>query len=113
MKKEWGLLMVAGAFEVVWVSGLKHATAWWEWLITAALLLASIKVLIDSAAKLPVGTVYAVFTGLGTAGTAIAEIAVFGEPVDALKLLFIASLAAGVIGLKLLSGENKAKEGEA
>ncbi|WP_019536627.1 DMT family transporter [Paenibacillus ginsengihumi] len=103
MKKEWWLLLLAGALEVVWVSGLKHSTAWWHWAITAASIIFSFKVFIDVAAKLPLGTVYVLFTGLGTAGTVIAEIVLFGEPVKPLKLLFIATMAAGVLGLKLVT----------
>ncbi|PYI52171.1 DMT family transporter [Paenibacillus flagellatus] len=113
MKKEWWLLLIGGVFEAVWVSGLKHASAWWEWLGTVALILASFKVLIDAAAKLPVGTVYAVFAGLGTAATVVTEIVVYGEPVHPLKLLFISTLAAGVIGLKLVTADGDAKGGEA
>ncbi|MDF2682168.1 MAG: QacE family quaternary ammonium compound efflux transporter [Brevibacillus sp.] len=110
MKKEWVFLLLAGIFEVVWVSGLKHATAWWEWIITAAAILYSFKVLIDAAKKLPIGTVYAVFTGLGTAGTVMTETLLLHEPVYPLKLLFIATLSAGVIGLKLVTRDEDSKE---
>ncbi|WP_289139888.1 multidrug efflux SMR transporter [uncultured Brevibacillus sp.] len=88
---------------MIWVSGLKHATAWWEWIITIAAILYSFKVLIDAAKKLPVGTVYAVFTGLGTGGTVMTEILLLNEPVHPLKLVFIAPLLTGVIGLKLVT----------
>ncbi|ATF13472.1 multidrug efflux SMR transporter [Brevibacillus porteri] len=103
MQKEWMFLLLAGIFEVVWVYGLKHATTWWEWIITIAAILYSFKVLIDAAKKLPVGTVYAVFTGLGTGGTVMTEILLLNEPVHPLKLVFIATLLAGVIGLKLVT----------
>ncbi|CAG7648562.1 putative guanidinium efflux system subunit GdnC [Paenibacillus allorhizosphaerae] len=104
--------MLAGVFEVVWVAGLSHATAWWHWFITLAVIIFSFKVLLDAAAKLPIGTVYAVFTGLGTGGTVIAEMVFFGEPADPLKLLFVATLVAGVIGLKNVTREIEAKRGE-
>ncbi|MCR8635581.1 DMT family transporter [Paenibacillus radicis (ex Xue et al. 2023)] len=110
MQKEWRLLVLAGAMEVVWVSGLKHSTTWWEWLITIASILFSFKVLLDAAAVLPLGTVYAVFTGLGTAGTVITEALLFGEPVHPLKLVFIAALAVGVMGLKLVTKDVKGSE---
>lgn len=109
MQKEWLLLFLAGIFEVVWVSGLKHATAWWEWLITLAAIWFSFKVLIDAAKKLPIGTVYAVFTGLGTAGTVMTEILLLQEPAHPLKLAFIATLSAGVIGLKLVTKDQGEK----
>ncbi|MEK8127834.1 SMR family transporter [Paenibacillus filicis] len=108
MRKEWWLLLLAGALEVVWVSGLKHSTTWWEWLITIASIVFSFKVFIESASKLPIGTVYVMFTGLGTAGTVIVEILVFGEPAKPLKLLFIAIMAAGVLGLKLVTKDPEA-----
>ena len=112
VQKEWWVLMLAGVFEVVWVAGLSHATAWWHWFITLAVIIFSFKVLLDAAAKLPIGTVYAVFTGLGTGGTVIAEMVFFGEPADRLKLLFVAALVAGVIGLKNVTREIEAKRGE-
>ena len=105
------MLLFAGVIEVIWVSGLKHSSTWWEWLITAVALGVSFMILIKVSARLPIGTVYAVFTGLGTAGTVIAEMLIFGEPANPLKLLFIATLAAGVMGLKLVTKD--VKEGEA
>ncbi|MDF2960462.1 MAG: multidrug resistance protein [Paenibacillus sp.] len=111
MQKEWWLLLLAGAIEVVWVAGLKNSTTWWEWLITIAFILFSFKVLLNAVVKLPLGTVYTVFTGLGTAGTVITEILFFGEPARPLKMVFIAVLAAGVIGLKVVT--KSVKEGEA
>jgi paired small multidrug resistance pump len=113
MKKEWWLLLLTGAFEVIWVVGLKHSTTWWEWLITIASILFSFKVLLDAAAKLPLGTVYAVFTGLGTAGTVVTEILLFGEPINLLKFVFITTLAAGIMGLKLVTKDVEEKGGRA
>lgn len=110
MKREWWLVILAGVIEVVWVSGLKHASTWWEWLITLIAILFSFKVLLEAAEKLPLGTVYAVFTGLGTAGTVLSEMLLFGEPVEPLKLVFIGTLAAGVISLKLVTKDEKAGE---
>ena len=56
------------------------------------------------------GTLYAVFTGIGTAGTVLAEMLVFGEPFNILKLLFIATLLCGVVGLKVLSSTKESSE---
>ena len=96
-------LKIAGAacFEVVWVIGLKHASAPWEWLVTVISILISFYTLIAASSRLPAGTVYAVFVGLGTAGTVIADMVLFGEPFPVLKLALIAVLLAGVTGLKL------------
>lgn len=107
MNKEWWFLLIAGAFEVVWVAGLKYSTTWWQWTATAVIILISFKVLLRAAEKLPVGTMYAVFTGVGTAGTVITEIFLFNEPVHPLKILFIALLTAGIIGLKFITSEEK------
>ena len=110
MKREWWLVILAGVIEVVWVSGLKHGSTWWEWLITLMAILLRFKVLLEGEEKLPLGTVYAVFTGLGTAGTVLSEMLLFGEPVEPLKLVFIGTLAAGVISLKLVTKDEKAGE---
>ncbi|QBD78358.1 multidrug efflux SMR transporter [Ktedonosporobacter rubrisoli] len=107
MRKEWILLFLTGVLEAVWVSGIKHAATWWEWLITIASILVSFKVLFDVAAKLPLGTMYAVFTGLGTVATVITEIIFFGEQFNPLKLLFIAALLAGVMGLKFVTNDGE------
>ncbi|MBP1992857.1 DMT family transporter [Paenibacillus eucommiae] len=110
MNKNWMMVFSAGLMEVIWVSGLKHSTTWWMWLITAVVLVFSFIVLIRSFKKLPVGTVYAVFTGLGTAGTVAAEMLVFNEPFRWEKALLILILLIGVVGLKAVTHE-PAKKG--
>lgn len=110
MKKEWWLVIIAGLIEIIWVSGLKHSSTWWEWLITIIAIIISFKVLIEAATRLPLGTVYAVFTGIGTAGTVLAEMLLFGEAVQPIKLVFIATLAVGVIGLKLVTKDGTEAE---
>jgi len=65
-------------------------------------------VLIKASNHLPVGTVYAVFVGLGTAGTVVTDIVLFDQAASVMKLALIAVLLVGVIGLKLVSGEEKA-----
>lgn len=115
MKKEWWLLFLAGALEVVWVSGLKHSTEWWHWIGTIVSIVFSFAMFIVVASKLPLGTVYVIFTGLGTAGTVIAEILLFGEPVNPLKLMLIALMGVAVLGLKLVTkdAEDNERKGEA
>lgn len=107
MNKSWMKVYAAAVFEVMWVAGLKHADNGWEWALTVIAIVISFYGLITASAKLPVGTVYAVFTGLGTAGTTVAEMLVFGEPFKPLKLVLIAVLLGGVIGLKLITAEAK------
>lgn len=103
MNKTWLSVIIAALFEVGWVIGLKHATGVLEWSLTLIAIIISFSLMIAAARSLPVGTVYAVFVGLGTAGTVLAEIILFGYPVQAGKLVLIGVLLLGVIGLKMLS----------
>ncbi|MFF2017397.1 DMT family transporter [Paenibacillus sp. NPDC058177] len=112
MKKnlDWTKVVVAACFEVIWVIGLKHASAPWEWLVTIIAIVVSFYGMISASQKLPVGTVYSVFVGLGTAGTIMAEMIWFGEPFKLLKLVLVLILLAGVVGLKLVTKEEPSKE---
>ncbi|MET4558943.1 DMT family transporter [Lysinibacillus parviboronicapiens] len=110
MNKQWFSVIVAAVFEVGWVIGLKHAGSVWEWIGTAIAIFISFYLLIKAGETLPVGTVYAVFVGLGTAGTVCADSLLFGEPWKLAKILCIVVLLAGVVGLKLLTGEPQDKE---
>ncbi|QJC50512.1 multidrug efflux SMR transporter [Paenibacillus albicereus] len=105
MNRYWLQIVGACVFEVGWVIGLKHADTALEWALTAVCILISFYVLLNAARHLPVGTVYAVFVGLGTAGTVLAEMIVFGDPVKPVKLALIGVLLIGVVGLKLLGHE--------
>jgi paired small multidrug resistance pump len=106
MNTNWIKVFVAAFFEVFWVIGLKHAEGFWTWSGTVISIIISFYVMIMAGRKLPVGTVYAVFVGLGTAGTVISEITFFGEPFKMSKILLILLLLAGVIGLKLVTKDN-------
>jgi paired small multidrug resistance pump len=106
MNRSWLMIFVASLFEVSWVVGLKYSFNWWTWLLTFVAIMISFKYLISSAKKLPIGTVYAVFTGLGTTGTVTVEMLIFGEPFRWPKLLLILLLLIGVIGLKMVTKES-------
>jgi paired small multidrug resistance pump len=110
MKADWIKVFVAALFEVFWVVGLKHADDFWTWAGTVISIIISFYGMIMAGRKLPVGTVYAVFVGLGTAGTVISEILFFGEPLKMSKILLVLLLLAGVIGLKLVT-TGKVQEG--
>jgi paired small multidrug resistance pump len=101
MNKPWIQVFAAALFEVVWVIGLKHADQLWSWALTAAAIAVSFTFMIRAGRTLPVGTVYAVFVGLGTAGTVLAETIFFSVPLHLSKLLLIITLLIGVIGLKM------------
>ena len=110
MTKYWVLVFIAGLIEVGWAMGLKYAHTIPLWIGVIALIVLSFYVLIIATEKLPVSTVYAVFTGIGTAGTVIVETLLFNEPFSLTKVGFIALLLVGVIGLKMLSGEKETRD---
>jgi quaternary ammonium compound-resistance protein SugE len=101
----WLLLALAGLFEVIWAVGLKYAEGFTRPLpsvITVAAMAASVALLGLAMRELPLGTAYAIWTGIGTVGTAILGIVLFAEPATALRLACIALIALGIIGLKLV-----------
>ncbi len=110
MTFEWIKVVIAAVFEVFWVIGLKHADDLGTWLGTAIAVIISFYLLIKSGEKLPVGTAYAVFVGLGTAGTVLSDVLLFEEQLEPIKLILIGILLVGVIGLKMVT-EEKSKEG--
>ncbi|NCO87063.1 MAG: quaternary ammonium compound efflux SMR transporter SugE [Rhodobacterales bacterium] len=102
----WLFVFVAGLFEVAWAVGLKYTegfTRLWPSLGTLAAMAISLGLLGLALRVLPLGTAYAVWTGIGSVGTALIGIWLFGESSDALRLLCIALIVAGIIGLKLVS----------
>lgn len=90
-----------------WVIGLKHADSVLEWGRTLIAIIISFYLMIMAGRDLAVGTVYAVFVGLGTAGTVLAEIILFDAPVISAKLALIVLLLSGVISLKMLSNQKE------
>lgn len=108
MDFRWLQVFIAAIFEVGWVIGLKHASTTWEIVLTGICILISFYLLIYVSTKLPVGTAYAVFVGLGTCGTVIADIVFFNASIEWTKIILIAILLIGVIGLKLVTGEEEA-----
>jgi quaternary ammonium compound-resistance protein SugE len=102
----WFYLVLAGLTEIAWAIGLKYTNGWSRLgpsILTAGLMVVSFVFLSLALKTLPLGTSYAVWTGIGAAGTAIAGIYLFGEPRDLSRLLCIALIIAGVLGLRLLS----------
>ncbi|CAM4202382.1 multidrug efflux SMR transporter [Paenibacillus alkaliterrae] len=99
----WLLVVIAACFEVVWVMGLKHAEDVIFWAVTIAAIIVSFALLIYTAKKLPASTAYAVFVGLGTAGTVVCEMLLYDVPFRWAKMALIASLLAGIIGLKMVT----------
>ncbi|WP_368297995.1 multidrug efflux SMR transporter [Cytobacillus firmus] len=111
MNRNWLLVIVAGFIEIIWAIGLKHASSLLSWVGVALLIYLSFNLLVKASKTLPVATVYAIFTGIGTAGTVVTEILFFGEPFSWTKVFFILLLLSGVVGLKLVTTESSKKEG--
>jgi quaternary ammonium compound-resistance protein SugE len=102
----WTILFVAGLMEIGWAIGLKYTEGFTRLVpsvLTLASMAASILLLGLALKTLPIGTAYAVWTGIGAVGTATLGIMLFGEPATALRLSSIGLIVAGIIGLKLVT----------
>ena len=103
----WVILFVAGLLEIAWAVGLKYTagfTRLWPTVGTGVALVASMALLGVSLRTLPLGTAYAVWTGIGSVGTAVLGIVLFREPATAIRLACIGLIVAGIVGLKIVSG---------
>lgn len=104
----WLYLLMAGLLEVAWAVGLKYTegfTRLWPSVWTGAALLLSMLLLAGAVRTLPLGTAYAVWTGIGAVGTVVLGIVLFGESASAARLACIGLIMAGLIGLKLTSAD--------
>jgi quaternary ammonium compound-resistance protein SugE len=102
----WMYLLVAGLLEIGWAVGLKYTQGFTKVgpsIFTVVSMVGSVALLGLALKHLPLGTAYAIWTGIGTVGTAIAGMILLGEPAGALRLLCIALIVAGIFGLKLLT----------
>lgn len=100
----WVILIVAGLFEVGWAIGLKYTEGFsrpWPTIWTAVAMIISLWLLGIAMKSLPVGTAYGVWVGVGAVGTVILGIVLLGEPASAARLISVALIIAGIIGLKL------------
>lgn len=102
----WIILFIAGLTEIGWAVGLKYTdgfTRLWPSVFTGASMLVSIVLLGLALKTLPIGTAYAIWTGIGTVGTAILGIYLFGESAAVLRLVCIGLIVVGIVGLKLVT----------
>jgi quaternary ammonium compound-resistance protein SugE len=102
----WIYLLVAGILEIGWAIGLKYTEGFlrlWPSVMTICAMIASFGLLAQALKTIPVGTGYAVWTGIGAAGTAVIGMVFLGESREALRILCIVLIVAGVLGLKLAS----------
>ncbi len=104
----WIILFVAGLFEVAWAIGIKYAdgfSKFWPSVFTIVCMIISMSLLAYVVKHIPVGTAYAVWTGIGAVGTAVLGMILFQESKDLIRILFIFLIVVGIVGLKLFSGE--------
>lgn len=104
----WVILFLAGVFEIGWAVGLKYThgfTRLWPTVATGVSMAISIALLGVAVRTLPLGTAYAVWTGIGAVGTVILGIILFSEPASVGRLACIALIVAGIVGLKVVSPE--------
>jgi quaternary ammonium compound-resistance protein SugE len=102
----WFILFVAGIFEIAWAIGLKYSeglSKFWPSVFTIVCLVISMGMLAFAVRSLPVGTAYAVWTGIGAVGTVILGMILFNEPKDMARLFFIGMILTGIIGLKFFA----------
>jgi quaternary ammonium compound-resistance protein SugE len=103
----WIYLVLAGLFEIGWAIGLKYTEGFsrlWPSLGTLAAMAASIVLLALAVKTLPIGTAYAVWTGIGAMGAVLLGMLLFGDPATPARLLCVALIFAGILGLKLTGG---------
>jgi quaternary ammonium compound-resistance protein SugE len=103
----WIYLIVAGLLEVGWAIGLKYSegfTRLWPSVATLVAMVISIGLLALAAKQLPIGTAYAVWTGIGAVGAVILGIALFNDPATPIRLVCVGLILLGIIGLKLTAG---------
>jgi len=103
----WVYLILAGICEIGWAYGLKYSEGFSKLgvsIITVAVMILSFILLAQAMKHLPLGTAYAIWTGIGAAGTAILGIVFLNEPKDLIRIVCIMLIIAGVIGLKVFSG---------
>ena len=101
----WLSVFIAGVFEMVWAVGLKYSDGFsrlWPSVLTIGAMMISFWLLSYAMKTLPVGTTYAVWTGIGAAGTALMGMLLFGESRDAARLVCIGLIIAGILGLRLV-----------
>ena len=107
----WIVLFVAGLFEVAWAIGLKYTEGFsklWPSVFTIACMIISMGLLAYAVKHLPIGTAYAIWTGIGAVGTAILGIILFNESKEPVRIFFIFLIVVGIIGLKIFSGQSSA-----
>jgi len=113
VSRAWLYVALTSFFELVWIYGFNVASVWWHWIFILIFIVIDFHFLTKACELLPTGTVYAIFAAVGTLGTALMDVFIFDEVLTVGKMIFIAILVLGVIGLKMADSmeEKKAREG--
>jgi len=107
----WIVLFIAGLFEIAWAIGLKYTEGFsklWPSVFTIVCMIISMGLLAYAVKYLPVGTAYAIWTGIGAVGTAILGMILFDESKELVRIFFIFLIVVGIVGLKIFSGQSSA-----
>ncbi len=102
----WVYLLIAGIFEIGWAIGMKYThgfTRFWPVVFTLVSMFLSVYLLSLATKTIPIGTAYAVWTGIGIVGTSVLGIILFNEPVEVLRLVFIVMILVAIVGLKVIA----------
>ncbi|WP_407937515.1 DMT family transporter [Neobacillus mesonae] len=110
MNKAWIYVFLTCFFEIIWVYGFNTAKTWWEWAIVVGIILLDFYILPKACETLPTGTVYAIFSGVGTIGTVLMDVILFDGTLNIGMILCIILIIIGVIGLNL--ADNKSEKNE-
>lgn len=105
----WVILFIAGLFEIAWAIGLKYTEGFsklWPSVFTIVCMIISMGLLAYAVKYLPVGTAYAIWTGIGAVGTAILGMILFNESKELVRIFFIFLIVVGIVGLKIFSGQS-------
>ncbi len=105
MNKAWVYVVLTCLFELIWVYGFNTAKTWWQWGIVICIILIDFHILPKACASLPTGTVYAVFSGVGTIGTVLMDVFLFGGSFRFDMFLYILLIIIGVVGLNLADNQ--------
>lgn len=106
----WIYIIMAGLLEIVWVIGLKYSHGFTKMIpsiVTVVIILFSFFLLSKALHAIPLGTGYAIFTGLGTVGTVVTGMLFWGETINQLKVFFVALMILGIIGIKVSPAQPK------
>lgn len=110
MNKAWIYVVLTCLFEIIWVYGFNTGDTWWAWAVVIGVIFLDFHILPKACETLPTGTVYAVFSGVGTIGTVLMDVFLFGGHLNTGMVLCILLIVVGVIGLNLADNKSLEKE---